>query len=368
MSERVCRWGIMGTAFIARKNWKAIWNAENSTLVAVASRDVQRSQQYIAECQASVPFDPSPRAIGSYEEMLASDDIDAVYIPLPTGIRREWVIRAAEAGKHVMCEKPCGADASELKEMLAACEKNNVQFMDGVMFMHSARLDAIREALNDSNNVGEIKRIASQFSFRADDEWLGSNIRTSSSLEPLGCLGDLGWYNIRFTLWIMNYQMPERVSGRMLTEHRRDDSPDAVPLEFSGEMFFAGGVSASFYCSFITENQQWANVSGTKGYLQVSDFVLPFFGPEAGFDVTNNAFTFSGSDFNMEEHTRRIAVHEYSNSMPNSQETNLFRNFAAMVLFGKPDSTWGDVALKTQKVLDACLLSAQSNGEMIELV
>ncbi len=100
MTERICKWGIMGTATIARKNWKSIWNAENATLVAVASRDATRSQTYIDECQRQVPFDPTPQAIGSYEELLESD-VDAVYIPLPTGLRKQWVIRAAQAGKHV---------------------------------------------------------------------------------------------------------------------------------------------------------------------------------------------------------------------------------------------------------------------------
>jgi predicted dehydrogenase len=366
MAERVCRWGILGTATIARKNWKSIWNSGNGRLVAVASRDATRSAQYIAECQAQVPFDPAPRAMGSYEEMLASDDIDAVYIPLPTGVRKPWVIRAAEAGKHITCEKPCGNDAGEVAEMLGACEANNVQFMDGVMFMHSQRLAAIREALDDDRSVGGIRRITSQFTFNAPDDWIDSNIRTSSELERFGCLGDLGWYNIRFALWAMNYQMPERVSARTLTAKGRSDSPSAVPVEFSAEMFFPGGVSASFYCSFIGEHQQWVNVSGTKGYLYVDDFVLPFYGSEVAFEVSNAAFDLHGCEFNMEEHMRRVAVAEYSSGEPNAQETHLFRNFADLVLSGTPDPKWGKIALQTQQVVDACLQSAQANGEFVE--
>ena len=166
MADELCRWGILGTAQIARKNWKAIRNAGNSrvtsvasrsidrarqfiaecqshtpqpaephacggyeellrredidavyiplptairnsgnsTLVAVASRSLDRARQFIAECQSHVPFDPAPVACAGYEELLRRDDIDAVYVPLPTGVRREWVVRAAEAGKHVLCE------------------------------------------------------------------------------------------------------------------------------------------------------------------------------------------------------------------------------------------------------------------------
>ena len=150
-----CRWGILGTANIARKNWRAIRNAGNSTLTAVASRDRAKAQKFIDECQADVPFTTAPAACGGYDELLARKDVDAVYIPLPTGIRREWVVKAAKAGKHVLCEKPCGVNAADVMAMLDACKENKVQFMDGVMFMHSARLPLLRKVLDDGESVGE---------------------------------------------------------------------------------------------------------------------------------------------------------------------------------------------------------------------
>jgi predicted dehydrogenase len=367
MSERVCRWGILGAAFIAHKNWKAIRNASNCTLVAVASRDLQRAEQFVAQCQADAPFERPPQAVGNYEQLLASDEIDAVYVPLPTGARKQWVIRAAEAGKHVLCEKPVGKDAGDVQEILDACRRNNVQFMDGVMFMHSRRLDQIRQVLNDGESVGHVKRIMSQFSFRAPEEFLQDNIRVSSELEPLGCLGDLGWYNLRFALWVMEEQLPQAVSGRILSEHAGPGSPAAVPTDFSGELFYPDAVSAGFFCSFLTENQQWANVSGTKGYLHVDDFVLPWYGSEASFEVSKPVFTIQGCDFNMEEHARRLALAEYSNSAANSQETNLFRTFGDLALSSRPDPRWGEISLKTQQVLDACLRSAREGGRIVEL-
>src|SRR5581483_7069906 len=108
MSDRVCRWGILGPANIARNNWAAILRAGNAQLIAVASRSIEKSRQFISECQADVPFSTPPTALGSYNELLKRNGIDSVYIPLPTGIRKEWVIRAAEAGKHVLVEKPVG--------------------------------------------------------------------------------------------------------------------------------------------------------------------------------------------------------------------------------------------------------------------
>src|ERR1041385_4970541 len=162
MNERIIRWGILSTAQIARKNWKAIRNTGNSTVVAVASRDVERSRRFIAECQSEAPMAAAPRALGRYEELLAAKDVDAVYIPLPTGLRKEWVLRAAEAGKHIVCEKPCANTGTDLQEMIQACRRNRVQFIDGVMFMHSTRLPRMRAVLDDGKSVGEIKRIRSE--------------------------------------------------------------------------------------------------------------------------------------------------------------------------------------------------------------
>ena len=362
-SQNHCRWGILGSAQIARKNWQAIRHAENATLLAVASRSAERSQAFIDENQGHTPFPTAPEAVGGYDELIAHPDIDALYIPLPTGIRKEWVIKAAQAGKHVLCEKPCGRDASEVQEMIDACANAGVQFMDGVMFMHSARMTALRKALDDPENVGELRRITSQFSFLASDEFFGENIRASDELEPLGCLGDLGWYNIRLALWAMHFQMPERVSGQLLSSH----GDARVPTDFSGELFFAGGVSSSFYCSFLTENQEWANLSGTAGNISLEDFVLPFKNAEVAFTIHNAVFNQDGCDFQMEGHSRRVAVHEYSDSAPSAQETNLFRSFSALVLGGTPDPHWPDIALKTQRVIDACLASAHDGGREVSL-
>src|SRR5262249_53597780 len=155
-------------------------------------------------------------------------------------------------------EKPCGVSPADLRAMLDACRQNNVQFMDGVMFMHSRRLPLLRATLDDGRSIGTVLRITSQFSFKASDEFLAGNIRVSDTLEPLGCLGDLGWYNVRFSLWVMKEQLPQRVSGRLLAQHGTGGAP--VPVEFSGELFYPGGATASFYCSFRAENQQWATV------------------------------------------------------------------------------------------------------------
>jgi len=367
MSAGNCRWGILGTAGIARKNWKAIRLAGNSSVVAVASRHEASAKRFIDECSSQVPFDTRPVPVGSYEALLARSDIDAVYIPLPTALRREWVIKAAEAGKHVLGEKPAALNASEVAEMLAACERNKVQYMDGVMFMHSQRLPLVRKILDDQNQLGQLRRLVSQFSFAGDEAFCESNIRTSSDLEPYGCLGDLGWYCTRFFLWVMQGQMPTEVRARTLTPLQGKTSPAPVPGEFSAELLFAGGVSASFYCSFLTENQQWMHLSGSKGYLKLNDFVLPFHAPEVDAYVGKDVFNVDNCVFNMENHLQRHAAAEYSSGAGNAQEVNMIRTFSDLVIHKKIDCQWPTWTLKTQQILDACFQSAAQNGQTVKL-
>src|SRR5882757_4809409 len=118
------RIGFLSTAGIGRKNWKAILNSGNCVVSAVASRDVQKSREFIRECQNENSFDLIPDALGSYEELIASPKVDAIYFPLPTGLRQKWILRAAAAGKHILSEKPCASNAAELEMTLAACRKN----------------------------------------------------------------------------------------------------------------------------------------------------------------------------------------------------------------------------------------------------
>lgn len=365
MFEKVCRWGILGTAGIARKNWLAIAAASNATLTAVASRTHVAAQRFINECSGQVPFETKPAPVAAYAALLERDDVDAVYIPLPTALRREWVIRAAEAGKHVLGEKPAATSASEVQEMLDACRQHHVQYMDGVMFMHSQRLPMIRSLLDDDLQLGKLRRLVSQFSFASDGQFQTSNIRVMSNMEPYGCLGDLGWYCIRFFLWSLKGCLPLEVRARSLSQLRGRGSPAAVPGEFSAELIFPDGVSASFYCSFLTEQQQWVHASGTRGYMKVDDFVLPFHGCEASACIGHDQFFIDNCTFNMEHHLTRHSVREYASGISGAQEVRMIEAFSALAVSGKLDEQWPTWTLKTQQVLDACFASSRNDGQAI---
>lgn len=351
------RWGILGAARIALKNWKAIRHSGNSIVTAVASRDLNRARSFVEECQRHEPFERTPEVFDNYEKLIHSPNVDAVYIPLPTALRREWVIRAAKAGKHVLSEKPCAVSVADLEDMLAACRKYHVQFMDGVMFMHSRRLQQLRQVLDDGTSVGTLRRITAHFSFLGVEDFFRQNIRINGALEPLGCLGDLGWYGIRLALWAMKWEMPLEVSGRILSQIELPDAP-AVPTAFSGELVFAHGVSADFHCSFLSEHHQWANLTGTKGYVRVPDFVLPFSGSGLAFEVNQVKASVEGCDWRLEHGVRAFAFAESGDNPATTQEANMFRNFSKQVLSRHLNEEWPRAALLTQQVANACLDSA----------
>ena len=357
------RFGILSAAGIARKNWPAIFNSGNCVVTAVASRDRDRSRQFIAECQAKTQFETPPAPLDSYEELLASKNVDAVYIPLPTGLRKEWVLRAAAAGKHVICEKPCGVSLADVREMTGACKKNRVQFMDGVMFMHSPRLARVRKVLDDGKSIGPVRRISSGFSFYFGDEFFRDNIRVDGRLEPTGCLGDLGWYCLRFALWTMNWQLPHTATGRILSQSTAVAGRVPAPTEFSGELIFDGGVSAGFYCSFLAPQQEWINVSGQKGWLRLPDFVHPFDSYEPAFELNRSEvrITEAGGGKVPPGADRTVSAH------PTAQDTRMFRNFANQVFSGKLNDDWPMWVLKTQQVMDACFQSARNGSAGVTL-
>jgi predicted dehydrogenase len=352
------RWGILGTAGIARKNWRAIRDSGNSVVTAVASREAARSRKYIDDCQRQARAETTPAAFGSYEALLTSREVDAVYIPLPTGLRKEWVLRAAAAGKHVLCEKPCGLSLTDVREMTEACQKNRVQFMDGVMFMHNPRMRRLRELLDDGKTVGPIKRIMSVFTFATDETFFDANIRVHAALEPAGCLGDLGWYCIRFALWAMNWRAPREATGRILFARGNRLSPAAAPTDFSGELIFADGPSLGFYCSFRAQSQNWVHVSGANGSVRLPDFVHPASVHEPAFEVNG-----------VEERVKCCdCAGQHTESRVPAQDSQMFRNFAHQVAAGKLNPDWPMWALQTQQAMDACHDSALHGGRAVSLV
>jgi predicted dehydrogenase len=217
------------------------------------------------------------------------------------------------------------------------------------MFMHNPRLNRVRRALDDGKTIGRIKRITSSFSFYMD-ETFDQNIRLDSRLEPAGCLGDLGWYCIRFALWAMNWRLPREVTGRILAQRGGQNSPAPVPVDFSGELIFDRHTSAGFYCSFLAGDQNWAYVSGAEGWLRMDDFVRPFNDHESAFVFNQKEIRVPTCDCGAGRCDRpRFA-----------QPTSMIRNFSNQIRSGKLNPDWPMWSLKTQRVMDACFASARN--------
>jgi predicted dehydrogenase len=170
-------------------------------------------------------------------------------------------------------------------------------------------------------------------------------------------------------LWVTHHRLPTRVTGRMLRSGSAAHGGAPVPVEFSGELLFddGAGVSASFFTSFRMANQQLVSVGGSRGSVRLDDFVLPHVGNELEFTVSQPAFVNDVCRFDMERHDRRVAVAEYASSHPTAQETNLFRTFSSLVLGGIPDPRWPAMSLAIQRVMMACVESAERGGAEVRL-
>lgn len=205
----------------------------------------------------------------TYDELLSAQDVDAVYIPVPTALAGEWAVRAAAAGKHVLVDKPF-ASANVVHEIITTCRTSDVIFLDGTHFVHSERT---KEMLNlTRNHLGPLRCVTAKFSAPLK---LKGDIRFDASLEPHGALGDLGWYCCRAAVVFLGVERTSRVSKLVCLGSVYPEAPDVV-REASGVIVFKGGEKLIIDCSFETVLRMRAEVTGTKGCIRMNDFVVPF--------------------------------------------------------------------------------------------
>ncbi len=242
------RWGILSTARIADAQVRAIQLSSNCELVAVASRDVNKAKEWAQKRNV-------PRALGSYDELLASDEIDAVYNPLPNSMHAEWSIRALEAGKHVLCEKPMASNARQVEAMIAASEKNGVKLMEGFMYRFHPQIARVRQMIEEGA-IGEIKILRATFGFFLTDP---SNIRLSNELHG-GGLMDVGCYCVN-ALRLFAQAEPISVEAKILWAATGVDESLVATLEFPNR------VLGTLDCGLSFDKHQWIGISGTKGHL-----------------------------------------------------------------------------------------------------
>jgi predicted dehydrogenase len=254
------RWGILGAAKIAvAKVIPAMQKGEHTEVVALASRSAERARE-------TARLLGVPRWHGSYEALLADPEVDAVYNPLPNDLHVPWSIRALEAGKHVLCEKPIGLSAAEGRELVAAGLRHpRLKLMEAFMYRHHPQWQRTKDLVR-GGQIGRVRAIQTSFSFYNDDP---ANIRHNPAQGGGGLL-DIGCYAISVSRWLFDAE-PRRVTGLVEYDPRfQVDRLASAMLDF-------GVGQATFMCSMQVAPLQQVHVVGTEGRIEVGD--VPFNAP-----------------------------------------------------------------------------------------
>ena len=249
MSEPL-RWGLISTARINRSLIPPLRASSRNTLVAVASRDAERARRYADEWGID-------RSYGSYEALLDDPEIDVVYNPLPNHLHAEWSIRAAEAGKHVLCEKPLALSLVDVDAMTAAARKAGVVLAEAFMYRHHARTLRVRQMVRDGE-LGTIRLVHGVFTFSLNRP---NDVRLDPALGG-GSLWDVGCYPVSFARTVLGDE-PEEVFGQQVV------GPTGVDLAFAGQMRFPNDVLVQFDCGFNAPFRMHVTIVGTEGVLDV---------------------------------------------------------------------------------------------------
>lgn len=251
------RWGIISTANIGRNSMiPALQSLDKAEVLAAASRDDEKAQKFADELGI-------PNAYGDYQNLLDDPEIDAVYIPLPNHLHKEWAIRAAEAGKHILCEKPLALNADECLEMIEAADANGVILMESFMYRYHPRILGVLDMIK-TGVIGELKTIGSGFTFFLRDK---DDIRYTFQ-EGGGALMDLGCYCVNISR-LMAGREPVAVQARATWAASGVDEQLVALLDFGDGLF------AHFDCGFNQGARQHCTISGTDGYLSIPEAFNP---------------------------------------------------------------------------------------------
>jgi len=322
------RWGILSTASIGRKKVvPGMQRASRTRVVAIGSRDIERAREFARELSI-------PKVHGSYEELLADPEIDAVYIPLPNHMHAEWTMAAARAGKHILCEKPLAMNAAEAARMVAVCEQHGVLMAEAFMYRLHPSWAKVRE-LVASGRIGRLMAVQSWFSYYNDDP---ADIRNIVEVGG-GALYDVGCYCINLSRLLFNDE-PRRVQGSIIR-----DPEMGVDILSSGILEFDGGV-ATFSVATRTETDQRVHIYGTTGRISVG---IPFNIPP---DRKTEIYVTAGGDPPVAPATETLtfdAVDQYAAQA---------EQFAAAVLDGTPFPFPGSDAIANMRVIDLLMGSA----------
>ena len=333
--SRPVRWGFVGTGSIANAMADVLQTAPSATLAAVSSRRMESARAFADKFSADRAFD-------SWEAMAAWKGVDALYVATPTSVREEISIAAANHGKHVLAGKPFASHPS-VQRITAACRENDVAFMDGTHFVHHPRTTSIQSRMTDQ--IGTPWSVDSAFQFSLPDR---SNIRYDPNLEPMGAIGDAGWYNMRAAVEFLS---PEAVLQASDAYLRRDRETGAA-IGGSGILAFDGGATSTWNCGFDSGAVVMdLRVSGRVGSINIDDFL--------GQDPDNSAkYLYRKGGWGPGAVRESIRIESAL-----SGAALMFEDFAAAIADASLRARWMQASERTQALLDAAWESAMQNKQ-----
>jgi D-xylose 1-dehydrogenase (NADP+, D-xylono-1,5-lactone-forming) len=251
MATSLVKWGILSTADINRKVIPGATESPKVELLAVGSRTQERADAYAAEWGI-------PRAYGSYEALLADPEVEAIYISLPNNLHTEWSIKAVEAGKHVLCEKPFTRHPQEVTDAWDAADRAGRLLSEAFMYRHNPQTKRAKELVT-GGAIGDLRLVRSIFSYGLYDT---DNIRLRTDVDG-GSLMDVGCYNVSWSRLIAGE--PERVWGEAWY------GPSGTDWVFTGTMRFPNDVIAYFDCGTAMTHRDEVELVGSEGSLFLDD-------------------------------------------------------------------------------------------------
>jgi predicted dehydrogenase len=254
--EKILNWGLLSTARINRALIKPINASKRTRLLAVASRSQSSADAYAKDWKI-------PRSHGSYEALLNDPEIDVIYNSLPNHLHAEWTIKALQAGKHVLCEKPMALSLDELDAMAQAARDTGLVLAEAFMYRHHSQTLRVKEIV-DSGELGEIQLIKGYFTFTLDRE---DNYRWMTKMGG-GSIWDVGCYPISYARSILGAEPIEVFGWQVTGQGGSDDS-------FIGQMKFKDGIHMQFDCGFRSPSRSLIEIVGTNATLNIPNPFKP---------------------------------------------------------------------------------------------
>jgi xylose dehydrogenase (NAD/NADP) len=388
----VVTFAVVSTAEIAQnKVIPGLLSVPSTVIVGVSSRSKERAQAFVnkncpppplsddpveikndsskdavegTECSVDANDDRRCRGM-THDEVLSSNVIDAVYVPLPSRVRNEFIIKALQHGKHVYSEKPSGGTVLELKSILDLVAEKNLQFMDGTMWYRSNRTKQMEEKLY-GNILGKVHRVSASFTWGSNGlvgkDWVeGGNGRTDPSRERFGMLGDSGHYPISAVAWAFGWEFPTKVRA----VHTKFNSLGAI-IECEAYLWFKDGGRAVIDASCLCPHRSQFEVVCEKGVLKVDDLVGGR-GRSGNFGAYKGPFVGSSS-FIWGDYLGKDDIIKVE---PCDQVQGLVSKFSESVRNirqgGRANLDWSNRALCTHTIMCSIFESAMQDGTDVEL-